>query len=111
MKTREDFVSNSSSSSFVVFGMSLTEGEVDKMLEAKDLSDIDELLEGTELVARRGIDTYYGEWCVGLPWKSMKSTETKAEFLGRVKEELSKVLVLKDKTVGADMLVDGGYDG
>lgn len=103
MKLRTGFVSNSSSSSFCVLGVTLS----DEMKEKLDAGR--EKLKGTRVVTEYAVSG--GEWeCVGIYANSMQDDETP----GQVKQELVNVL----REVGIEIqlsdvswIEDGGYNG
>jgi hypothetical protein len=94
MKIRDGFVSNSSTTSFCIYGAyfyteeaqkfypELTEDDdVDGFLDDK-LYNVDEL----ELIG----DPYDDGYWVGISWPNIKDDETGAQFKQRVKETLEK---------------------
>lgn len=128
MKIRIDYVSNSSSSSFMVVGTSFGfDNLVDmaKMHKVKspyhegedeepnyddwDSYELSEALEELfpDLRFKHGIEEFYDECCVGMDYDDMKPSETKKDFEKRIKEELKK---LSGKDCKVECLVDGGRE-
>ena len=109
MKIRNGFVSNSSSSSFCIYGASvdmnellekvkttslLTKEELEKVNECIEIDDpyeaIEIIVEKCSLVYHvdHENDTYY----FGRDWSSVADDETGREFKDNVKEEIEKIL-------------------
>lgn len=109
MKIRLGYVSNSSSSSFCLFGYAIAEDAVDE-----------EIYEGIAGRCTRqsglnyayGIDQYNGSTCVGLGPESIRDEETGLEFKERIfaaiKATFPELNISKNNL---DWLTDGGYDG
>lgn len=130
MKTRTDFVSNSSSSSFMVVGKSFTWNDLvdiakhnkltSKYHKAKDGEepdykkwdsyDIISELEGKfpDLEFNRGIDSYYDKYCIGMGYCGMKPDETRKDFEERIAKQLAEMT--GKETTKVDCMVDGGRD-
>jgi hypothetical protein len=100
MKVRNGFVSNSSSSSFCIYGASF---EFEELLEkAKsyfsedELKEIEEepylleemLIEKTNLAVYSSDDNYW----IGKSWTNVGDDQTGKEFKDSIKEELEKIL-------------------
>lgn len=119
-----DFVSNSSSSSFMLVGKAFDDDELVKIAEYNkiggedvtdyedwDKYDIVEALEDKfkDLNFRYGLENYGEDICVGMEYDNMKQNETRKEFekriAGRLKELTGK------ETVKVECMIDGGYDG
>lgn len=102
MKKRNGFVSNSSSTSFCIYGTILNKDEVE---DAEN--KLESLKKGQSFLVQR-----YGEYddCyVGAYWNEWKNDETKAEFLSRVSAEISRILGLVGRSV--DQHFEGWYNG
>jgi len=92
MKIRKGFVSNSSSTSFMIYGICLG----DKNMEEQD--EIEEAIEGSDLAFHRGQcdDDVY----VGRDYSSIKDDETGAQFKQDVEEKLKELNLLGDHKCG-----------
>ena len=100
MKTREGFVSNSSSTSFCIMGLQVSEtGEYDAA---------ETLAEGTELEVHYGCNEGDDSVYVGLPPDRMKEDETLLEFKNRV---ISALQSKGHPDIEVFWITDGGYNG
>ena len=122
MKIRSGFVSNSSTSSFLIYGVALDPSEAEKLLnkakkaaakaataeaeeedeeEDEDEEDselyetLEEALEGTDLEMHYpdGYDAYY----IGASWSGVKDDETGRQFKQRIEDQLEQVFGKKLK--------------
>ena len=127
MKIRNDFVSNSSSSSFMLVGQEFDGNEIAKAwmkLHPKDEHKFDndfecydddadvykesmKLANELGLKVEYGISDYYGQYVFGLDFDDMEENETKKQFMDRVKSLLEKAF----ENVNVHVCIDGGYDG
>jgi hypothetical protein len=100
MKIRAGFVSNSSTTSFVAYGISVDNDTMNKYLQklhplkseeyGRDIYDlIDDLCESNYLDWSFNAD--WGMIYVGLELESMDENETKKQFKNRVKEKIAVV--------------------
>ena len=131
MKIRTGFVSNSSSSSFCLYGVSSENIDVDatiekikkigiKIADSEDIDDLDELdlrdlfekdyrtgktPTGSKYIEyhNAGDDYFY----IGRSWLDLKDDETGKQFKDKVKEELDKYVVYTHKP---DSVMDSYYD-
>lgn len=117
MKVRTDYVSNSSTSSFVLIGDAFSKIDFENSSFFKTCLDNDDQPYCWEnkcgelgLVVKRGLDDYYDEYVVGLRYADMKADETKIAFHKRTEELLRKAFPEKDD-INVDLRSDAGYDG
>ena len=127
MKIRTDYVSNSSSSSFMVVGHAFDNDELVKIAEYnklfseyQDSSDeysdwsIGSIVEALEekfkdLDFNYGLDSYYDEVCIGMTYEQMKDSETRKEFENRISDRLKEMT--GKENIEIECLVDGGMEG
>lgn len=89
MKVRTGFVSNSSSSSFCIYGVSIPESDLPKYLHPSD-KDAYDYFDGTPLSYHcpLGYTSY-----IGRSWSSIKDNQTGAEFKKETEELVKKHLL------------------
>jgi hypothetical protein len=85
MKIRTGFVSNSSTSSFCIYG---TDFDYITVKTHSDERDIE------KYAKKFGLEAYHDncDWYVGLSWDSIGDDETGLEFKQRIKESVQKFL-------------------
>ena len=98
MKVRIGFVSNSSTTSFCIYGVLLDEAELVERLNLSEegISDtIYELADKNNLYCTMPPDS--GEYYLGVDWPEIGDKETGAEFKKRVAKKLKEVFHLTEK--------------
>lgn len=118
MKIRNDFVSNSSSSSFVMFGVQVTESELTAAYVRIVGKQPDEDVTMSDMFYEvfdsfdTGLDTKVFDYdsdevWVGSSPSSMSDDETLAQFKAKVVEKVNKILVDTPKAVKDVQYVSG----
>ncbi len=112
MKIRMGFVSNSSTTSFCIYGALLTVEEVAKRL---GLPEKDAHGAIYDLAEKNNLSCYvppddYGEYYLGVDWPEIGDNETGAEFKKRVTKKLKEVFHLTKAQKYATHS-NGWYDG
>jgi len=92
MKVRNGFVSNSSTSSFLIYGVCLEESELLDLLGLDEDADVWDVLE--ELEEELEMDYYspydWGEHFIGLSWDTVGDAETGAQFKAKIEKKLKE---------------------
>jgi len=107
MKIRNGFVSNSSTSSFLIYGIALEDDEIRKSLGIKEFDDevdlydieddlyemIDEAFQKEKLKAYQWHHPYDGEdgWYIGRSWSSVGDDETGSQFRESIEKDLKTI--------------------
>ena len=96
MKIRTGFVSNSSSSSFCIYGAKLSKELIKKIEETnKEFDCIWEIFEHEKMFY--GVECNYSQVCVGLRYDKIGDDETGKEFKERVAKRIEEVVGEKVK--------------
>jgi len=100
MKIRNGFVSNSSSSSFCIYGVSINKKEliekmekINKEITEEDKEDIWSFLyqEEKDLFVSEGPYDYSGNIYIGKSWSSIRDDQTGKEFKEETQQRLKKL--------------------
>jgi len=103
MKVRQGFVSNSSTTSFCLYGTMVTSEQVvkawnklhDEEISDSDEVDIDSLFTGhkeIDLAIQYLPDDYFNGVCaVGIEWRSIKDDETGKQFKDRIEKAVQDI--------------------
>lgn len=102
MKIRAGFVSNSSSSSFLIYGTFVDTSKLEKLLEKMSPEDsendkVDPKMYFEERADKLGLDAYSycgydcGGMHVGMSWSSVKDDETGKQFKERVQQKIREL--------------------
>jgi len=111
MKIRNGFVSNSSSTSFCIFGIELN--KIKNVGYDGDLYDFVESEYNTEnptpLEYATGLENYSGS-IIGVSPDEIKEDETFGQFKARVSTRLAEVLNVDVSQIKPVYSIDGGYE-
>jgi len=120
MKKRLCFVSNSSSSSFCILGVTSKEIEkqvdlikktTNKVYADEDDEDFDWYdFETKELTVHYGIDNYYDLYCLGISPSKMDENLTVAQNMQNVAELINKTFGTTFTKENIGFMTDGGHD-
>lgn len=89
MKTRLGFVSNSSSCSFLIYGLYLDDKYVPNGLQTwKYVNELEKKVVGKRIQVVSGYDSTY----LGLSWDGIKDNETGAQFKETIRREAREIL-------------------
>jgi len=123
MKTRNGFVSNSSSSSFCIYGAYIQKNDASEIVKKLKLEGSRDpcFRLGEYIESISDLKAHYGDcdWesykvCLGLSWDKMSDSETMGAFKERVESEIRKSLgdgIESGFDLGLGIHEEGWYNG
>lgn len=103
MKIRNGFVSNSSSSSFCIFGINIKDDKYNLDYDSLDLK-------GVNLDHEYAVNEYDDSQYMGMNPEKLGENETLAQFRQRIVDEFAKIGVNVEPSE-LSWITDGGYNG
>ena len=100
MKIRNGFVSNSSTSSFLIFGASFDESEFTEIAKKLGIEDAGNYEIGESVAEKLGLEYHSGQEgynnYIGKTWDSIKDDETGKQFKDSITEKIQSVIPNKE---------------
>jgi len=110
MKIRNGFVSNSSSSSFVIFGCVLPSSKLEEF-ELEEWEDfLDNKLMGTGLVYSIGLERYADDYIIGVNPNNLDTKHSIDYHKNEIAEKINKIFNFNVKVEDISFKHDYGYN-
>ena len=114
MKIRTGFVSNSSSSSFAVYGLNLRDDDsISAIMKKYDIKDKSDLYEFADMGISKELTSFWEyeseNLVLGLSWEQMREDETLSEFKKRAYSLIAECLPFDLDKNACSMLIDVAY--
>lgn len=110
MKIRQGFVSNSSTTSFCIFGAYLTKDELSEKAKELAFEGQDEYDFEEEFATRMGLEIHHdanGDPCFGRSWTSIGLDETGRQFRESVDSKIKEYFANAECSIIEDAFRDG----